>query len=250
VLGTNEFVLNYSTNKVTLGRVLASGERLRLDYSVIQPESIADDGECSKPPKGLDPLFFDRKDKEGKLTFVRGESIETYLTRNLPAAGGRYLVTGTKSEGHIEFEIDTSAPAGSKRREIMDRRLSAATAQFIAAGSFGLLHTTIRPWLGGSAAILNNAFNLNDRCLTDLSNPANPNREFDAMYLGTAFHTRTLGAPLAAPCTGRCNQITWARQWAKVIEAYNANDKTDAYPVRSTGINGVVEKGMKDFYAR
>lgn len=254
-------VFDYFSNQVTLGRPLGEGERIRFDYQIIQELDTVDGGDCTGA-NALDPSFFNGKANNSiePITFVAGETIGNWFVGhmngdpgiNRQETGGAILFTGAPAEQHVEFKIDFTQPRGKKRVGAMDARIRSATAQFIAAGSFGYLHSTILPWAeaGGQKVLdtLNAAFNLDERCLTDLANPSNPNRELDGMLLAAAFHTNTLRNSSAA-CSGRCDQIEWAKRWAKVIQAYNSRD--DAYKVSpSTGLSPIARRAMSEFFAR
>ena len=186
---------DYFSNSVTLGRPLAEGERIRFDYQVIAQFDAVDAGVCTIGDDALDPSFFDGKAKNVDMTFVNGETIQRWFIANMNGdgaasrnkTGGAILLSGAPGEEHVEFRRDSSEPSGRKRVGLMDARIRGATAQFIAAGSFGYVHSTIIPWAeaGNQKVVdtLNAAFDLSSRCLTELANPNNSNRELDGMLL-------------------------------------------------------------------
>ena len=180
--------------------------------------------------------------KNPNITFADdGETIGDWFIRQMndPNVRGNAVLSGAASESHVEFEIDLTQPIGQKRVGLMDARIRSATAQFIAAGSFGYLHSTVIPWAEARSDkvrdTLNAAFDLSPRCLTELADSKNPNRELDGMLLAAAFHTNTLRSTKAG-CSGRCDQIEWAKRWAKVIQFYNSDN--DTYEVTpATGLS-------------
>jgi hypothetical protein len=224
-LGDLDFSFDYRTNSVILGRALRPGEWIRLDYKVLQPDPIAAQG-CSSVPGGV--ATFNGKSQplpprgSQQISFVDNDSIRRWLDRNIQRRGGYAWLNGTESESRIEFTYDAAAgkPTGSP----IDRRLDLATAQFVAAASFGLTQATTSLWTQvgtGGQAILNKAFDINARCLWELMTGPSPAREQDAANLAAAAHSffRQQIGPLAATA----DQIDWAQHWSRVIQNYNAS---------------------------
>jgi hypothetical protein len=184
------------------------------------------------------------KAKNPDITFQPGDSIASWFLRNTnnPLVGGNAVLTGADMEKAVEFRLDMGQPLGKKRVGLLDSRFRAATAQFVAAGSFGLTHFTIKPWLNRNlAAVLNKAFDLNARCLYQLA--AGPTREVDALALTAAYHSFSYQRP---SCT-QCDQLDWAQNWAKIISRYNSRD--DKYQVTG-GLSEITRHGISVYDAR
>jgi hypothetical protein len=137
-----------------------------------------------------------------------------------PGIGGGAALTGNSSERALEFSrgfnrvvIPDEAPA---RIGVIDSRVRVATAQFVAAGSFGLLHATMNDWLTRAKAdVLNKAFDLRTRCLPELMR--GPTRERDALRLAAASHAYSFIGRTASDT----DQQAWATRWSKIFAKYN-----------------------------
>jgi hypothetical protein len=249
---TGEYQLDFLRNTILLGQPLGQGQWLRLEYEVLQGEAVQG-GSCG--------LAFNVTTLTGKtdmpnrdpvtrqgiaFTFQPGDSIAGWLARNLNDQRGYNWLNGTDSEKRIEFAVDAS---GRRTPNVLDRRFELATAQFVAAGSWGLFHATILDWLDtDKAAVLNQAFNLNDRCLTELMTNRQT-RLRTASELVAASHSwavRQVGVP-ACDAPGRCDQVDWARRWARVTNRYNTRD---ARYKLTGGFNDVVRDGVSLYDAR
>jgi hypothetical protein len=242
----DQFWVDYSSNKVRLGRELTEGEWVRITYHVVPEEEVGTGATCNT----LDPARLNGKTEPNpNLTFQPGDTVASWLLRNVTGKnpdgspiGGNALLTGTEMEKSVEFRLDMNLPPGSRRVGLMDSRFRGATAQFIAAGSFGLTHFTIKPWLNRNlAAVLNKAFDLNARCLYHLAD--GPTREADALAATAAYHSFNYQRP---SCT-QCDQVDWVQNWAKVINRYNSAD--DKYQVRG-GLSEITRRGVTVYDAQ
>ena len=244
----DEFQFIYPSNEVFLHKPLAEGEWIKLVYHEVETDELTADGACA-----VEPSTFDGRtnDDPPKLQFARG-SIANWLTTNMIAKGGRYL-NGTVSESNIEFYVDwygVRTPKANRRRGPMDSRLKAATAQFVAAGSYGLLHATIRDWMWNSTknTALNKAFSLDSKCLPALSSD-----DEAALRLGVAshsYHRKANRTKVPDPCSAvdGCTQQEWAQYWTDVIRYFNSGQ-----PVYNRGKDGVsvpVRHGLRLYDAQ
>src|SRR5262245_33350448 len=90
------------------------------------------------------------------------QTIAGWFSANAGAGGqcrGYNWVSGTRAEKHLEFL------SGANPARVLDRRLEQTTAQYLAAGSFGLLQFTPIRWDNPDANILNKVFDLNAHCI-------------------------------------------------------------------------------------
>ena len=145
-------------------------------------------------------------------------TIANWLARNTQsdACNGYAWVSGNLSEKALEF---LSVPRGNVAR-VLDRRLEQATAQFLAAGSFGLLQFTATRWEKADADILNEVFNLRtDRCIWELADPNNKDRVNESVLLAAAAHSAVKQTKTLPP---RPTQVDWANYWASIIQPYNS----------------------------
>jgi hypothetical protein len=244
----DQFRLDYSRNRVLLGRPLTKGEWLKLTYRAIKEETILTPGACGN----FDVTTFKVKDYPA-LDFRAGDTIGGWLERNIRQQKDGFL-TGTDSEKHIEFRFDSTVsprhPIAGRRVGVMDSRFRVATAQFIAAGSFGLLQATVTDWLNSTqASVLNQAFNLDDKdkCLTDLVTDTKT-----ALSVASARHwysSTTKGVDALPPGP---DQVDWAHRWAQITCTYNS--KQDTYKLgkkcSGAGLNEVMERAIDPYEAR
>jgi hypothetical protein len=281
----NEYQVDFMNNTVRLGQPLARGEWIRLRYERMFEQTVgpaagdpADAGRC-----GLDFDVTTLTEKTQKyngptgqkrgLNFAPNDSIGSFLRRNasdqgrfaqqggINPGGGpvfRWL-NGTDSEQRIEFARDDS---GARTSTVIDPRFEMATAQFIAAGSFGLYQATLKDWdnIDHRAEILNRVFDLNNRCLFELmTNTGSRYRE--ASLLAGARHSwarKQKRVQYTCDTPGRCDQVDWAKRWSKILWLYNtANEKYDfikrdskGKPIGTKLFNKPVERGVEDFDVR
>lgn len=206
---------------------------------------------------GVDPARFNRKVWPPTLTFERGESIARWYSRNfmLGANKGGGFLNGTDSEKRLEFRYDPSrVPPGPKpdyilgilKEQPIDSRLYGATAQFLAAGSYGLLHATVYLWDDAPRATLMNTVHdlgpTTTNCLTDLvmtpptrtDTPHNARAASLAVRLAAASHAyyRTVHPTLSSriqprrcgpgdPSGVTCSQEEWMSYWSIIVGGYN-----------------------------
>jgi hypothetical protein len=243
VVGDDDFQYDYVNNRVTLGKPLAAGEWVKLTYRRMkQPLPVASQaGACAQTlPGGIS--FFDGKGICFEATRPRLQqfsrfaqsppTIADWFAGNVVACGNYAWVSGNSSESNLEF-LSGHSPA-----RVLDRRLEQATAQFLAAGSFGLMQFTPSRWLWKDAAILNHVFDLNDECIWRLADPNNPDRVRTSVLLAAAAHS---AVARGLPRPARPSQVAWANYWAEAIMPFNgAADYGTA----------IVTDGLKNFGPR
>ncbi|RPH58219.1 MAG: hypothetical protein EHM89_12755 [Acidobacteria bacterium] len=109
-------------------------------------------------------------------------------------------------------------------------------------GAFGLFHATLEDWFHpGRLPLLDKVFDLKTRCLTELMQ--GPNRERDALRLVSARHAYSF----VARTPTENDQQAWAKRWAKIISTYNPGPK---YALATDGLNTVVREGIEKYGAR
>jgi hypothetical protein len=236
-----------------------AGGWIRITYTPILTETIGNDvAECpvSHP---VDIATLNGQAYPPKVSFAAGDTLDTWFTRNLIAQRNgqfkSFLVPGTGEE-FVEFVEDVSV------RGTMDRRFRGATAQFVAAGSFGLLHTTLQEWHWSPAktSYLNKVFDLsqaNGRCLQELRPPSQTLRPDDprvraankeALRLGVAIHDYNAASVNYQCVAYPCDQIDWQRRWAQIVKKYNTNGK--GYTLSAEGVNEIVRDAVSKFDAK
>jgi hypothetical protein len=234
-LNGDEFQINYATNELRFGRPLADGEWAVVSYRVLQPEPVPA-GRCMSPtasPPFDVATMTGKNGPPGAQSFAGGDTIGSWVTRNVNALGANFLNDGTINRT-IEFR---PSPGGFQHRPValVDRRLDLATGQFLLGSSFGITQMTMLKWIEEPAnsalvATLNEAFDLNRRCLYELMpDPTNANVDArrtiegaaeDSLTLSTAYHayyTTRVSRP-----TGPLDQEDWTKYWSKVFRLYNA----------------------------
>lgn len=211
----NQLQIDYATNKVLLGRALRMGERIVLRYSQVQTENVG----MGAPCQALPPSALNGRTSNTMLTFAANDTIGSWLLRNARATPPGTL-TGNVSERKTEFSLDftRSGTGAVSLAGLTDSRLRVATAQFIAAGSFGLSQQTIDAWLTPNRALLlDRVFDLKQRCLYELM--TGPTRERDGLRLAAANHLHNAIRPT---CT-TCSDSEWLERWAAIVNKYNPN---------------------------
>ena len=78
------------------------------------------------------------------------------MDQNMRTEGGKFL-NGTRAEEHVAFYNQKNVSPSStdlrkRRRGVMDSRFKMATAQFVAAGSYGVLHATLMAVMSAAVA--------------------------------------------------------------------------------------------------
>jgi hypothetical protein len=262
-LGADDFQVNYATNELRLGRALAQGEWLRLDYRVLQSDPAVADGACiANDPATGQP--FDVTKLTGKMArplqrvnFQPGDTIGQWLKRNTSdpnlMGGFNWLNDGTLNT-RIEFKARSSSDV-----KVVDRRLDVANAQFVAGTSFGLTQMTLLPWVenppGTADSVLNRAFDLNSRCLQELmADPASPadagrvgRAAFDSALVAAALHT--YNATRVTRPSGVWDQEQWAKHWAEVFRLYNSGGKEYCTTCRYAvgGLSRLIREGLSKY---
>jgi len=229
-VGGMDFQYDYVNNTVKLGSPLHAGEWVKLGYrrmnaALATVPAGGQPGACAASlPGGLS--FFDGKavcvDNVPKpllqafSTISQPATISNWFGSNAGAAGacrGYNWISGNDSERHLEFL------SGANPARVLDRRLEQATAQFLAAGSFGILQFTPARWEKADADILNKVFDLKTgHCIYELADPNNADRVKLSVLLAAAAHSavkETKSLP-ALP-----TQVDWANYWADIIQPYN-----------------------------
>jgi hypothetical protein len=154
---------------------------------------------------------------------------------------------------------------------VEDRRFNGATAQFLAAGSFGLLHITLGEWHWYKAKTdyLNRVSDLrgNGRCLQELrppsvtlppDDPAVRSVNKETLGLGIAIHHfnrfySVQGGPIVYQCASDpCDQMDWQRRWSRIVNKYNTGGKGYTLnvakdPAASGGVNGIVRNAVSKY---
>jgi hypothetical protein len=273
-LDVNEFIFDPTDNSVTLGRPLVTNSWVKIHYRTVRTEEIVAGGELGECPQAhpLDIASLTGHAHPESLNFQPGDRIGSYLERNKNTpnlTGGLWLVPGTGEE-YVEFVMNSGTRATTG---VMDSRIAKATAQFLAAGSFGLLQMTLQEWFWGDEKtnFLNQLFDLREgqRCLQELrpspppdSNPPEVVRRInrEALRLGVAVHAFNASVDRSVAdyeCSFHpCDQIDWQRRWALIINRYNSNGKGYTFSRRRdpritvNGLNFIVERAIRDYDAR
>jgi hypothetical protein len=263
----DEFQVNYATNELRLGRPLAQGEWLRLNYRVLRPDPSPTAGACiANDPATVQPFDVTKLTNKSapplqRLDFQPGDTIGGWLKRNIRSTMGgfNWLDDGTLNT-RIEFRARANGtPYRGSDVAVIDRRLDMAQAQFVAGTSFGLTQMTLLPWIenapGTAEAVLNKAFDLNSRCLQELmadpANPADAGRvgpaAFDSALVAAALHTYNR-TRVARP-GGVWDQEQWAKHWAEVFRLYNSGGKEYCTTCKHAvnGLSRLIRRGLSEY---
>lgn len=241
-----------------LGAELA-GRRLEVSFATVAFEPTTE-GACAA---GFDPALLERP---AMTEFRRGDTIGMWLERTIRDRPlGRFL-TGTKSERMIEFRLnDSGGPAPS----VIDTRYHRATAQYLAAGSFGPLQATLQDW-----------DDVNRRKFLDvelaLDKPGEPQKTclqavatdlqlaFRVGAVRHAFGSTVVSQPPCSTATS-CDQLDWARWWSLILKLYNPDkdeyktsdraclkfDEAGKCALRKPqGFNDVIDTGLEKYAHR
>ena len=248
-IGPSEFQIDYSDNTLRLGQPLAPNQWLVVRYRMLQQGQLQP-GACNLPD-ATGQLPFDVTSMTGKnppnigraLQFAVNDTIGTWLGNN--ARSGYNFLDDQTGNTHIEFGLNPPNTTARDWRVRVDRRLDLATAQFVAASSFGITQFTLIPWVDGGpnqVGVLNQAFNLDDHCLYELmpdpSHPTIPRSIRQAaqnsLRLSAALHSYHMTATTAL--TQPADQEEWARYWSQVFKRYNASgDEYCSDPTKPSG---------------
>ena len=204
-LGDRSFQYDYLNNKVKL--TLYAGEWVKFVYRrMTDPVPVplgGQDGECAARLKakagGLaflerkamcwesaNPIYQDFSSSGPQPTIAEWFNMNASLQGR--CRGHRWL-NGTDSETALEFLVLNGKATG----QVLDRRLEQATAQFLAAGSFGLLQFTPSRWQKADADVLNHVFDVKtDKCVWELADAANADRIIEVCR-SNRHHERSKG---------------------------------------------------------
>jgi hypothetical protein len=270
----NEYQVDFMNNTVRLGQPLARGEWIRLTYERMfghtvgpDPGDPADAGRCGL---SFDVGVLTEKTQPYNgnhgLSFSTNDTIATWLQRNADQQGQFanrakpvfQWLTGSDSEKRIEFARDNN---GVPTSAVVDPRFAIATAQFIAAGSFGLYHATLKDWdnIDHRADILNRAFDLNSRCLFELMTNTGSRYREASLLAGARHSWAKKRVSYTCDTPGRCDQIDWAKRWSKIFRLYNPGDrkyelierdKNTNTPIGTKPFNEPVKEGVRQFDVR
>jgi hypothetical protein len=260
--GPGQFSVDYANATITLGDDLQATDRVDVFFQLVAFDTIPQAGECT--------TNFNPKDlrtppaKVGKVTYEPGDTIGLLLERTIGDNPRGGPLTGTESERMIEF--GWNANDGVPAKFTMDRRFGRATAQYLAAGSFGPLQATLYDWDDHDRELaLRTILDLRPEansqykgCLQDLATANGVQRAF---RLGALRHTVAASAPRPACVNGLCDQQDWMLWWTKVIESYNRDGdpyttcaekrKNGVCPrIKPDGINDIVRRGLGQFSAK
>jgi hypothetical protein len=257
----NEYQVDFMNNTVRLGRPLARGEWIRLTYERMFEQTVgpaagdpADAGRCGL---NFDVTVFTEKTqpynaKHG-LSFSNNDTIASWLERNANQQGqfaqraGPVFgwLTGTDSEERIEFARDDQ---GARTSIAIDPRFEMATAQFIAAGSFGLFQATLKDWdnIDHRAEILNRVFDLNGRCLFELMTSTGSRYREASLLAGARHSWSKKSVSYTCDTPARCDQIDWAKRWSKIFRSYNSGKKE----YKAVPFSEPIKRGVERFDVR
>ena len=249
-----QYQVNFLTNTFRLGAPLQQGEWLTVAYQALQPDPVSTAANtCSQMP----PVSFlngrTQEPNRRHFTFLPGDTISAWVTRNAldqnpgHPEGALGWFNGTCSERCLEYPLDDS---GRRNPVLLDRRFELATAQFWAAGSFGMWQATLKDWDQGSHkdVILNKVFDIGgtspENCLPELFTQRLLWRVREGAALASASHSFWL-PQYPRNCT-QCDQVDWARRWSNIIRRYNLGG--NGYP--ASGQVEAVTRGVEDYDAR
>jgi hypothetical protein len=194
----------------------------------------------------------------------QNDTLETWFTDNLRTNPSGGFLANRTGEEFVKFVNRT--PAGQSDG-LADSRFSMATPQYLAAGSYGALHATLKDWgWPDKVPYLDQVFPLLSRCLHQLRPPDNNDpletkkANQESLVLGVISHGWAEQRKVrSAPCqpgkincfecsVRQCDQIDWQRRWSKIMAWYSTGGR--GYRLGPDEISDIVHSGTVNYDPR
>jgi hypothetical protein len=246
-LQPGQFRVDYVDGTITLGDQLDVKTTVQVTYRAVSFDAVPA-GVCAT---GFNPATLKAP---SRTSYQANDTIGEWLERTIRDRPAGLFLTGTKSERMIEFELTGTGP----RNRVIDGRFHRATAQYLAAGSFGALQATLFDWYDPfQEPILRTELDLStgDQCLNRLADD-----EELAFRVGAVRHTYGASKVTPLACDSvLCDQVDWMKRWSAIFSSYNApgrHYKTTNRPARKdgtprpNGFSDIIDRGAENYYAR
>lgn len=201
----NEFSIDYSSGKITLGTGLGNDVSLTVTYNVLQSRTISDGP-------------FTTMDLAKKSTkYPRNQTIAQYFEANLKSKGTGFF--GTDSERSLELR---QSDDGTFSR-LVDNRFYHTTAQYYAAASYGPIQMTLQRYEDKDQRVpFDEVLNADGRSLSDLTSDWNLGLSIGGVFHRDSMKSLQQDGYLPTPICNPCNTELWEERWSQIIERFNS----------------------------